>query len=388
MKLMSPPSEIIKRGKHVVQAGADLDIADRLRAASEASLYIFAKAICSMTEFSPNLHKPVCDSLMNRKGKRHGAWLLPRSTFKTSMARCLGIHITIQAPDKNPYFPNRDGKNLRILFAAETEKRAQSRIAWIRRQYENNELLRALWPELCPWSNPKHEAPMWTASHFALNRNEDYTEGTFESAGVDSGSTGSHYDVTIKDDLIGLRSRQDPALMPRAIEWFQTSHSLTVDLTTTLDYVFGTRWAAFDLYSWMQENENYTWDVKQIIDDEFSPSSILFPERFQLGDILDLQKKNGELFWLNYMNKPFGEGLTAFNMKKANYFSIDENGQIVYEEAEATTQMLGIIERGGVREEKPKVKQFWEMTGEERNQRWQEMQRNWYARKLTEMEVL
>src|SRR5579859_2615062 len=138
-------SEIAKRGKRIVQAGADEDLSDRLRTACEDSLYIMSKAIFGMSAFTPTLHRPMCDYLQNGRIRRKSV-LMPRSTFKTSMARCLGIHMTIQQPDKNWYFPGKDGRNTRILYAAETEKRAMSRIGWIRRQYEANELLRALWP--------------------------------------------------------------------------------------------------------------------------------------------------------------------------------------------------------------------------------------------------
>ena len=267
-----------------------------------------------------------------------------------------------------------------------------SRIGWIRRQFERNQLLRALWPDLCPWENPKTEAGMWTASHFALNRTEDYTEGTFEAAGVDSGSTGSHYDIEILDDLIGLRSRQDPAFMPRAIEWFQTSPALLDDLDVSLIYVFGTRWAAFDLYSWMQEYETeFEWTIKQIIDDEFSPSSILFPEKFTLHGILELQRKNGELFWLNYMNKAVGAGVTAFDMRKALYFRLVgadfATGAVEFEESNATKQILEIIEKGKNPIEKPPVKKLWELTPEERQLRWNEMQRKWYENKISQIEM-
>lgn len=378
--------ELVTRGKRrkIVQAGATIDRTDDLREACQSSLYCFAKAVMGMKDFTTQLHLPLCNWLQGNQ-KRKRIMLIPRSCFKTSMARCLGMHITIQEPVTNLYFAGRKGCNLRILFAAETEKRAMSRIGWIRRQYETNDLLKVLWPHLIHKSSK--QAPTWTVSHFSLPRDEDYPEATFEAAGVDSGSTGSHYDVLIKDDLIGLRCRKMPELIPSAIEWFQTSHSLTDNMTTYLDYVFGTRWAPWDLYTWMEENEHaYEWCVKQIINDKFEAKSIIFPERFTVADLEDLKKKQGELFWLNYMNRVFGDGNTAFDMTKALYCKVlNDHGYdyIEYEEDQKTAEIMEIIESGNKLEPKPQPKKLWELTPQERNERWQEAQRNYYQNRAT-----
>lgn len=343
-----------------------------------------------MKDFTAVLHLPLCDWLQGRKYQKR-AMLIPRACFKTSIARCLGMHITIQNAVENCYFPGRAGNNLRILYAAETEKRAMSRIGWIRRQFETNEIIRALWPHLV--HKNIRSAPTWTVSHFSLPRTEDYPESTFETAGVDSGSTGSHYDVLIKDDLIGLRSRKMPELIPASIEWFVTSHSLSDNIDTYLDYVFGTRWAAWDLYAWMEENEdNYEWCVRQIINDKFEPESILFPERFSVDSIMELKKKQGELFYLNYMNRVYGDGNTAFDMGKALYCRVIgiESGSgvtpfVEYGEDERTAKILNLIEEGNKPTPKPVIKKFWELTPEERNERWLEMQRTFYDRKMTHL---
>ena len=386
---MKSNPELVIRGKHLVQAGADHDISDRLRERSERSLYVFAKGVMNMKDFTTRLHLPICNWLQAPQPRKK-VLLIPRSCFKTTMARCMGIHMTIQQPLTNPYFPGRAGNNLRILFAAETEKRAISRISWIRRQYESNELLRYLWPDLM-W-HTLSEAPNWVLTHFSLPREEDYPESTFEAAGVDSGSTGSHYDVTIKDDIIGQRCRKMPELIPAAIEWFKTSHSLADNLKLYRDYVIGTRWAAFDVYSWIDENKiDYECLTKQIINDAFEESSILFPERFSLEEILDMKRTQPELFWLNYMNKPIGHGETAFNMGlvgKCQITGDDYHGYLDFDDSEKTREILEVIERGQTFDSKKETrpKKFWELTPEERSKQWLDMQKDWTARRMTQLE--
>lgn len=176
-------SELIVRGKKVVQAGADLDETDRLRAACEASLYVFCKAVLGMSAFTTHLHKPLCRWLQTVP-QRKKMLLTPRGTFKTSMARGLGMWATIQPWQANRLIPGIDGRNLRILYAAENEKMGLKRIGWIRRQYMRNELFRTLWPEHV-WAPGEQDAETWTLSRFSLPRTEDHTEATFEVAGVE-----------------------------------------------------------------------------------------------------------------------------------------------------------------------------------------------------------
>lgn len=373
--------EILKRKNKIVQAGADEDLSEKLRDAAEKSLYVLAKAVMGMTAFTNHLHLPVCNWLQTCPPRKK-LLLMPRSSFKTSIARCLAVHIVIQRPDRNIYFPGRTGRNLRLLFAAENEKRAVSRIGWIRRQFEQNEILRALWPE-CVWKAPT-DAPIWTATRFSLPRDEDYPEATFESAGVDSGSTGSHYDAIFKDDLIGLRSRQEPQFMARAIEWFKTSHSLTDDVLFSLDFVFGTRWAAEDLYSWIFENEpEYEYRIYSAHNPD---GTLLFPERLSEEVLAGLRKKQGDLYWLNYENKAIGTGVTAFDLShlrectvSGNFIEYDPTANRIYEIIEG--------DKAAASKEPERPKRFWELTPEERVQRWLEMQKNWYQRKLTNIEV-
>lgn len=393
--------EIVRRKNKIVQAGALRDITDDLRVAAEHSLFIFSKGIMGMNDFQAHLHLPLCNWLQGVP-PREKMLLTPRDTFKTSMARCLGMHITIQPASANLYFPGRKGTNLRLLYAAENERKALSRIGWIRRQYESNDLFRALWPDVT-WANPDQDSPTWTTSHFSLPRDEDYPEATFESAGVDSGSTGGHYDVIIKDDLIGLRSRKQPQLMVAAIEWWKTSHSLRNNPAVSLDYVFGTRWAAEDLYSYMEENE-HTYDYTILsarqqlrLNADGHPygfgggNTLLFPERLDSEKLAEMQRKYGELYYLNYENKAVGAGTTAFNMDFCGRFTLDVCGPtatITYDESGPTARILEMIDAGNVVPQlNARIQPFYKLSGEQRTERWNEMIRRWHQDKLTSVEM-
>jgi hypothetical protein len=79
-------------------------------------------------------------------------------------------------------------------------------------------------------------------------------------------------------------------------------------------------------------------------------------------------------------------GTTAFDMTRALYCKVGGDA-IEYEEADETTRILEIIEGGNVRTPKPKPKKIWELTGEERNELWLNMQKAWYKNRETRYEV-
>ena len=386
-------SEFVLRGRKVVQAGADRDSTDDLRTACERSLYVMCKGVLGMSRFTTHLHKPLCAWLTTVPPRRR-ILLMPRSTYKTTMAIGLGIWATIQPPYRNLLFPGRDGRNVRILFAAENEKRAISRLGRIRRVYMRNQLFRALWPDHV-WPPGEVEAEVWTTSRFALPRSEDYPEATFEAAGVDSGSTGGHFDITVKDDLIGKRSRQQPELMRATNEWWDSSHSYFDEEEVSLDYVFGTRWSAEDLYAHIFEIETeYDIRIYSAIDRplDLPPSGdpdkkLLFPEGLSRIRLEEMRRKYGELYYLNYENAPFKGGNTAFNMGLCGFFERD-GLTLNYNEIELTARTLEIIEGGNVierRHEKPKP--FFRMTPEERTEAWLKMQENWHRDRLRRIEL-
>ena len=395
MRLPKMPNEFVVQKNGVVrQAGALRDATSELRAACERSLYVFCKSICGFSKFVSHLHLPLCRWLQQSTPHKR-ILLMPRSTFKTSMVRGLGMWITIQQPYGNPYFPGRDGRDLRILYAAENEKRAVSRITWIRRQYENNALFRALWPGHV-WQSGDKDASIWTLSRFALPRREDYPEATFEAAGVDSGSTGGHYDITVKDDLIGERCLKQPELIGSAINWWQTSHSLFDDEAVDYDFVLGTRWKTEDIYSWIFENEHdYDARIYSAINRplDLPPSGhpdklLLFPERLSREMLGELKRKYGQLYYLNYENEPFSGGNAAFTMALCGSCTIDADNNIDFDAAAVEQRMLEIIEH-----EQPwhkpidrAIKPFYKLTPDERVERFTEMTKQWHRDKIRTIE--
>jgi len=266
------------------------------------------KAVLGWTDLTQGLHLPFCTYLQTVPPRRKLA-LMPREHFKTTVAMSLGIHLTIQPKDHNLYIPGLDGRNSNILFAAQTATKAQNRIGWIRRQFETNELLYALWPDHL-WRDVNRLRVPWNNSEFTLPRSKDSPDPTFASFGVEGAATGGHYDVIIEDDLIGLEDANSDLGMSRAIEWHKAARSLSKDPATYLNFIFGTRWAVYDLYSYIQDKDKRT-DVyiRSVIENGVP----IFPERFTMEEIEERRVQKGDLFYLNYMNSVVGSSLQDFD---------------------------------------------------------------------------
>lgn len=319
------PREIVSSpaGK-IRQAGTVFETAqlDQLRRRFEGSLYAFAKGVVGFDKFTPALHFGLCQKLQTTRVRRK-CILLPRDHFKTSCIRALYIHILIQPQDGNIYRPGELGANTRILHAAESQANARNQLNWVRRQFESNDLLRNLWPHVAWGDRPRDIR--WNNDAFVLPRSQDYPEASLECIGVGGAIASRHYDIIGKDDLISKEAANSKLVMQDAIEWDDASYALFNDPERDLEFITGTRWAVFDLYQRKLDREGVDWnDAIAGVDNHkvhfYTRSAIedgkpIFPELFSMQALKLIERRNPQLFALNYMNQPAGGALTDFDMQ-------------------------------------------------------------------------
>lgn len=319
--------EIVIRGDEAVQAGSDGpgDLIRRLKETAERSLYVFAKSILGWRLLTPNFHGPLCKQIQQVPPRRKG-FLLPRDTFKTTLAKSLVIHMTIQPEESNIYFPGIAGSESRILYCCETTDRAETRIRAIKETYETNQLLKAFWPEVL-WDDPSLAKAKWNQERLLLRRNGIFDECTIERTGVNAAITGGHFDAFIKDDLIARKAANEPTTMQDAINWNRTSYALANDPETVLEWYFGTHWAASDLYTDVETIDPYNealdegvkWYKRAIIENGAS----IFPERFTMERIQHIRSLDEDIFFLNYMNTVVGSKMQDFDSRLVREFHLD-----------------------------------------------------------------
>jgi hypothetical protein len=279
--------------------------------------------------------------------------LLPRDCFKTSIAQGLVIHMTIQPEDHNIYMAGKPGCDMRILYCAETSDRAETRINFIRRKYEENRLIRAFWGDIL-WEDPQAQKAKWNSQRLLLRRKTDYPECTIERTGVDAAITGGHFDAMVKDDLISIKARNEPTTMRSAIEWDSATTFLFDSPEHGLEWYFGTRWGAWDLYTSVEKADKYdsttgegVWLYQRSIIEE---GQSIFPERHTLSSIDRMQRKSRlegteDLFYLNMMNTVVGSKMQDFRMSDIRSFEFSGD-RVVYDEDPVDADLQHLFNAG------------------------------------------
>jgi len=262
---------------------------------------------------------------------------MPREHAKTTIvAGGLPPHILIQSAETNIYFPGLEGCECRILLCGETEKMARKNLRVVSNIFEENKLFRAFWPTRV-WDN-KRQSKAWSGEEIIIPRENEWPDPTIRAIGVDGAITGSRPNVEIKDDLISLKASQSETEMDNAIEWHKASRALLDKYEVesglqSLEFIIGTRWAVFDLYSYIIDNDPSV----EVNDERFHriirDGKILWPEKYTLADIEQLQREHGSNFYLLYLNSAADPELTDFDLTLVRDFRI-RDGMIEFEEDE------------------------------------------------------
>jgi hypothetical protein len=305
----------------------------------ERSLYCFLDGVLNYTFLDAELHKPVCDWLTQIPPYRK-MLLMPRNHGKsTIVARGMPLHMMIQPEDSNIYWQG-PGSDMRLVLAGETEVRVIGHLRVIKGALENNVLLRALWPHII-WDNPRKEAGKWSDTEIIIRRRTNYPEPTIMGIGVGGAITGAHPNIIIKDDLTTQKAADEPPTMQRAIEWHQDSRALMADPETSLEFITGTYWAAYDLPNFIEKNDptvhvNAKWR-RCIEDGRMIYSKYRFP-----GALEQLQHEAKLKFPLLYMNTVVGSALTDFNLADLRHYE-RQGDELVFTEDERDISLQDAI---------------------------------------------
>ena len=268
---------------------------------------------------------------------------MPRETGKTTLVT---QGYVIQRICGNP--------DIAILLANEKEQTAKDFLSAIKFEWEANELLRALFPEVLPtdWSETT-----WSASRIIVRRASGRKEPTVSVIGVGGTVTGLHFDLIICDDIIGRESMENARagswqIMHQVNRWIhQLEPLLASNADPFAEVVFiGTRWWHGDSYAHIDEAFGYgdvvrpyllrvklpNGEVQQLsawrqgdlatfrraaIEDGRS----IFPEKWDLEKLAKIRVRDEALFACNYLNNPSDEVTATFKESWLQYYDrLDE----------------------------------------------------------------
>ena len=262
----------------------------------------------------------------------------PRGTGKTSLGT---VGAAIQLACQNP--------NISIMIANERQETADGFLRSIKVQFETNDLLRALFPEVIP---PDFGETTWATSKAMLRRTSRRPEPTFFTIGVGGTVTGTHPDVIIVDDPISKEAMENARvgawqIMERVNRWCNELKLLLNPQATPAPYIRynGTRWWRDDTYDYIEKQYGYGETPRRYrLSAKLPDGSTVSREVYRVGDmavyraaalengipvypliysaerLAKLQYDDPELFACNLMNNPTDAAVRTFQDDWLRYF--------------------------------------------------------------------
>ena len=146
-------------------------------------------------------------------------------------------------------------QDISIAIFSHTKPIAKSFLALIKREFEVNERLLRLYPDVL-WKNPQKESPQWSLDGGIVVRrkNRNTKEATVEAWGlVDGQPTGKHFDLRIYDDVVAPESVTTPEQVAKTTSSWELSDNLGT--ATGRKWHVGTRYSFADSYQAMLERK-------------------------------------------------------------------------------------------------------------------------------------
>jgi hypothetical protein len=328
---------------------------ERLREVGRTNLYEFASKICgygSRVPMREDAHKLLCKIVERRTGVKAldsamvRKFEMPRGTGKTTVITQAYL---LQRIVRNP--------NVSIMLVNENESTAKAILSEIKSQIENNELLRALYPEIIP---DDFRDTTWSALAITVKRTQSRKEPTVFVVGVGGTKTGMHPDVIFVDDMLSREAMESARagsiadVMGQINRWI---HQLVPLLSGAEDRelsFIGTRWWHGDSYEHLEESFGYGQDPQHfMLRTKLSDGTVQRLPAYRVGDLVvfrraaiedgqpafvslgsdkyglealaKLRLQDPELFAANYLNNPSDELTATFKDSWLRYYDWTED---------------------------------------------------------------
>lgn len=302
---------------------------------SGLGFYLFCEWICGYRDLWAPLHMEVCDFLAkwSDDGWRRLMLILPRGTLKTSVGtRARSLYQATLDPEST------------IGIFNETELNSKRWVGAIREVVESSELYHTLWPERLPPGVHFREREKgrtipkswkWGDSGLLFPRDSrGVAELTFEPYGIGGASTGKHFTHVVKDDIVGEKSADSPAIMQDAIHWLDNARSLERPVEGGCELFCFTRWGYADPYShtlnkWPGDYRIY---MRSVLEDEKTRKvdvvhgTSIYPTKMPAAKARQMYETDPYTFSAQMLNIPWPGRQTAFQHQWIRYAGAQADG--------------------------------------------------------------
>lgn len=292
---------------------------------SQRSLYYLCKEVLGYKDFVPHVHGDMCHFATHQSYGRFRSACVPRSWFKTwTFTIAKAIWLTLPDEDNlyQEIYPYK-GANVRILLASNVIDNAAKMVNKIKTEWENNDRLKAAFPELVPEFNKTR----WSDHCAQVRRPNTFTEGTYTAVGVGGSVISQHFDHILEDDLVYAKKDDftGQELMPsqedidNAIGWHKLTFSLLSNPQTGCIDNTGTRWAPHDLIDHIHKNEKQYSRFQVAVTKEATwpipdDSWCIWPERYDKVTLETIAQAQGrKIYETQYLNRPRAGDEVKFN---------------------------------------------------------------------------
>ena len=239
---------------------------------------------------------------------------LPRSTFKSSLftiAFCIWLIIR--------------NREIKIGLGSWKHDIAKGFLSEVKSHLEENDRLKKLYPEIF-YDDPRKESPKWTDEMIKVIRLGKYKENTIETFGIDKQPTSRHYDIILLDDVVNESNVTSNEIIQKVKDKFALLTSLLVEPNNPM-YVIGTRYHYNDLYSVLEDNEDWiTYKRPAIID-----GVALFPERLDLDTLDKVKNKQGTyIYSCQYLLTPMSSQNKSLNPSLLKTITLDNMSDVLH----------------------------------------------------------
>ena len=241
-----------------------------------------------------------------------------REGYKSTIHDCLIIQDILNDPNET------------IAIFSHTRPIAKAFLAQIKREFEINNFLKSLFPDVL-YSDPQKESPKWSLDEgLIVKRTANPKEGTLEAWGiVDGQPTSKHYSICVYDDTVV----KDSVTTPEMIE--KTTYSWSVSLALGSDQpdkpcrrrYIGTRWHMRDTYHEIMAREAaiprifYPTDLGKDDIDAVGKPVLLTTEQ-----LLDKRKHYGPYSYASQMlNNPSADRAMGFQESWLRFYNVLRN---------------------------------------------------------------
>lgn len=275
---------------------------DLIREAAEADLATFIRLVAPKNVMGA-VHEELCRWWTREDASTHQIVMLPRDHGKS---RYIGYRVAWHIT-RNP--------DCRIMYVSATANLAEKQLKFIK-DILTSDIYRRYWPEMVEEDEGKRER--WTVSEISVDHPKRKEEGvrdpTVSAWGLTGTTTGMHFDVIVKDDLVVPENayteegRQKVALA--------SSFMASLAGADSQVWVVGTRYHPNDLYHSLlsMEEEVYN-DEGEVID------RIPVYEKFERA-VEDRGDGTGQFLWpvqVRSDGKRFGFDRKILARKRAQY---------------------------------------------------------------------